>query len=180
MAARDRSSLARRPQGVNRPVAAGDDLRPGPAPSLGVAEYCVYNCRRLDTFKFKVRRSRIQGRGLFAVSAVPARRKLGELGGELISERAARRRARAAGESIKIVEFGDGTALDATRHGGPFGYVNHSCEPNAFMRRHRGRVEFYALRRVEAGEEVTCDYGETHHDGRIACRCGSRKCRGRL
>jgi SET domain-containing protein len=134
----------------------------------------------LDTFNFKVRRSRIQGRGLFALSAVPARRKLGELGGELITQREARRRARAVGESIKIVEFEDGTALDATRLGGPFGYVNHSCEPNAFMRRYRGRVEFYALRRVEAGEELTCDYGETHHDGRLACRCGSPRCRGRL
>jgi len=134
----------------------------------------------LDTLNFKVGRSRIQGRGLFALAAFPARRKLGELGGELITEREARRRARAAGESIKIVEFDDGTALDATRRGGPFGYVNHSCEPNAFMRRHRGRVEFYARRLIEAGEEVTCDYGETHHDGRLPCRCGSKKCRGRL
>lgn len=135
---------------------------------------------RLDTLNFKVGRSRIQGRGLFALSAVPARKKLGELGGEQINLREARRRARAVGESIKIVEFDDGTALDATRAGGPFGYVNHSCEPNAFMRRHRGRVEFYALRPIEAGEEVTCDYGETHHDGRLPCRCGSPRCRGRL
>ena len=139
-----------------------------------------YNLYGLDTFNFKVKRSPIQGHGLFALSAVPARRKLGELGGELITQREARRRARAVGESIKIVEFEDGTALDATRLGGPFGYVNHSCEPNAFMRRHRGRVEFYALRRVEAGEELTCDYGEAHHAGRLACRCGSRRCRGRL
>lgn len=135
---------------------------------------------RLDTFNFKVGRSPIQGRGLFALSAVPARRKLGELGGELVTQREARRRARAAGESIKIVEFDDGTALDATLRGGPFGYVNHSCEPNAFMRRYRGRVEFYSLRPIAAGEELTCDYGETHHNGALACRCGSRRCRGRL
>jgi SET domain-containing protein len=134
----------------------------------------------LDTSHFEVRRSRIHGRGLFALSACPARRKLGELGGELITRREARRRARASGESIKIVEFDDGTALDATRTGGPFGYVNHSCEPNAFMRRYRGRVEFYALRRVEAGEEVTCDYGETHHEGTLTCRCESPRCGGRL
>lgn len=139
-----------------------------------------YNPDALHTHDFKVARSRIQGRGLFALTAFPARRKLGELGGELISLREARRRARAAGDSIKLVEFEDGTALDASRGGGPFSYVNHSCEPNAFMRRHRGRVEFYALRRVEAGEEVTCDYGETHHDGALACRCGSPKCRGSL
>jgi SET domain-containing protein len=133
----------------------------------------------LNNANFKVGRSSIQGRGLFALNATAARRKLGELGGEIITQREARRRARSV-RSVKIVEFGDGTALDATRLGGPFSYVNHSCEPNAFMRLYRGRVEFYALRRIEAGEEVTCDYGLTHHDGKLACRCGSARCRGRL
>ena len=134
---------------------------------------------RLDTFDFRVGRSRIQGRGLFALSDIPARRKLGELGGELITEREARRRARGRG-SVMIVEFGDGRAVDATRLGTHFKYVNHSCEPNAYMRVCRGRVEFYSLRPLAAGEELTCDYGETHHDGRLACRCGSAKCKGRL
>jgi len=135
--------------------------------------------QRLDRFNFKVGRSHIQGRGLFALSAVPARRKLGELGGETISQHEARRRARAT-DCIKIVEFNDGTALDATHTGSNFRYVNHSCEPNAFMRLYKGRVEFYSLRRIEAGEELTCDYGETHHNGALACRCGSERCRGRL
>jgi uncharacterized protein len=127
-------------------------------------------------FTFEVRRSPIQGRGLFALSPVPARRKLGELGGERITVRAARRRARRA-ERIAIVEFEDGTALDASRLGTDFRYINHSCSPNAFMRRAGGRVEFYALRPIAAGEEVTCDYGETHHDGTLPCRCGSPRCR---
>jgi SET domain-containing protein len=127
-------------------------------------------------YTFKVRRSPIQGRGLFALSPVPARRKLGELGGERITEREARRRARQRGR-IAIVEFGDGTALDASRGGTHFRYVNHSCAPNAYMRRAYGRVEFYSLRPIEPGEEVTCDYGETHHDGKLPCRCGSPHCR---
>ena len=133
----------------------------------------------MDTFNFKVGRSRIAGRGLFALTELPARRKLGELGGELISEREARRRARGRA-SVMIVEFGDGTALDASRLGSDFKYVNHSCEPNAYMRLCRGRVEFYSLRRIEAGEELTCNYGETHHDGRLPCRCRSARCKGAL
>lgn len=134
---------------------------------------------RVDITNFKVGRSPIQGRGLFAVSEIPGRRKLGELGGERISQREARRRARGV-RSVKIVEFGDGTALDASRLGGPFGYINHSCAPNTFMRLYRGRVEFYSLRPVRAGEELTCNYGETHHDGRLPCRCGSANCKGFL
>jgi SET domain-containing protein len=121
----------------------------------------------------------IQGRGLFALSAVPARRKLGELCGELITLPEARRRARAT-DCIMIVEFDDGKALDASRCGNDFRYVNHSCSPNTFMRLFRHHVEFYALRPIAPGEELTCDYGETHHEGTLPCRCGSANCRGRL
>lgn len=131
------------------------------------------------SFNFEVRRSRIHGRGVFALSRVPRRRKLGELGGELISEREARRRARRT-HCIAIVEFGDGTALDASRGGTPLRHVNHSCSPNTFMRLFRHHVEFYALRDIAPGEELTCDYGETHHDGTLPCRCGSARCRGSI
>lgn len=110
---------------------------------------------------------------------MPARRKLGELGGELISLREARRRARAT-DCIMIVEFDDGRALDASRLGTDFRYINHSCSPNTFMRLFGHHVEFYALRPIAPGEELTCDYGETHHEGKLRCRCGSPNCRGRL
>jgi len=43
-----------------------------------------------------------------------------------------------------------------------------------------GRVEFYALRAIAAGQEITVDYGPTHHEGRLACRCGAPGCRGAL
>jgi SET domain-containing protein len=44
----------------------------------------------------------------------------------------------------------------------------------------QGRVEFYALRAIAVGEEITVNYGETHHQGRLTCRCGSAACIGRL
>jgi SET domain-containing protein len=131
----------------------------------------------MKDYKFEVRPSTIHGRGLFARSRLPARRKIGELGGERISQAEARRRARLH-HSIKIVELGDGTAIDASRKGNHFKYVNHSCAPNAFMRIAYGRLEFYTLREIRAGEELTCNYGETHHDGSLACRCRSKGCQG--
>lgn len=127
----------------------------------------------------EVRPSPIDSRGVFATARLPARRKIGELAGERISLREARRRARGR-RRIAIVEFEDGTALDAAVGGNAFRYVNHSCEPNAYIRRYRGRVEIWTLRSIGPGEEITCDYGETQHDGTLRCRCGSAKCRGYL
>lgn len=103
--------------------------------------------------------------------------KIGEFAGELISQREARRRAR-GGRKIAIVEFNDGRALDATRAPNWFRYINHSCSANAYIRIYRDHIEFYARRAIGRGEEVTCDYGESHHDGALHCKCGSAKCRG--
>jgi SET domain-containing protein len=125
-----------------------------------------------------VKPSRIDGNGVFALDEIAARRKIGELRGTLITRREARRRARMS-RRIAIVEFEDGMALDA-HDDTCFRYVNHSCSPNTYMRRFGHRVEFYALRTIHPGEELTCDYGETHHEGALPCRCGSERCRRRL
>jgi SET domain-containing protein len=126
----------------------------------------------------EVKPSPIDGRGVFASDALRARRKIGELTGTLITQQEARRRAFSA-RRIAIVEFEDGLALDASKDK-CFRYVNHSCTPNTYMRRVAHRVEFYALREIGPGEELTCDYGETHHEGKLPCRCGSEACRRRL
>ena len=127
-------------------------------------------------FLVEIRPSRIDGKGLFAKSAIPARKKIGELEGERVSVRTARRRAKTY-ERIAIVEIGDGTAIDASQGDTEFKYINHSCSPNSYMRTCYGRVEFYTLRDIRRGEEITCDYGITHHDGTKPCECGSRGCR---
>lgn len=123
--------------------------------------------------------SAIDGLGVFAEEAIPARRKIGEMRGESISVREARRRAKGR-ERIHIVEVSETRAVDATDSPEPMRNINHCCAPNAVLRIRQGRVEFYALRDIEPGEEITCDYGDSHHEGRLACRCGAPNCSGRL
>jgi SET domain-containing protein len=123
--------------------------------------------------------SRIDGTGAFAAEAIPARRKIGEIRGEPISVREARRRAKAL-ERIMIVEVSETRAIDAANSSDPLRYTNHSCKPNAVLRIRQGRVEFYAMRAIAPGEEITCGYGESHHEGRLACRCGAPGCAGKL
>ncbi len=64
-------------------------------------------------------------------------------------------------------------------------YMNHSCEPNAGGDADYA-VTLVALRRIDAGEEVTCDYqaqfiprNKRHPPlRRFRCRCGAASCRG--
>ncbi len=130
-------------------------------------------------FAVAVRASRIDGQGAFAAEAIPARRKIGEIRGEAISVREARRRAKGVAR-IMIVELSDKRAIDASNSVDPMRFTNHSCQPNAVLRIRQGRVEFYAMRDVAVGEELTVNYGETHHEGQLRCRCGAPGCSGRL
>ena len=126
-----------------------------------------------------VRASPIDGQGAFAAEAVPRGRKIGEIRGESVSVDEARIRATRS-ERIMIVELSAARAVDFSRSADPMRYTNHSCAPNARLDLRQGRVEFYALRAIAPGEEITVDYGQTHHEGRLACRCGAPGCLGRL
>lgn len=123
--------------------------------------------------------SRIDGRGAFAAEPIPAYKKIGELRGESISVAQARRRVRGV-QRIMMVEVSDKRAIDASNSTDPMRYTNHSCRPNTVLRIRQGRVEFYALRAIAPGEELTANYVETHHQGGMTCRCGAPDCVGRL
>jgi hypothetical protein len=128
-------------------------------------------------FSLQNKKSRIHGMGAYALEKIPARKKIGSLGGVVISKREANKRSK-LNESIAIVELWNGKALDATVNSNKLRYVNHSCGPNTYMRVFNCHVEFYALRDIGINEELTCNYGLTHHEGTLPCRCGAKNCKG--
>ena len=130
-------------------------------------------------FDVIVRKSEIDGHGVFAAEMIPPRLKIGEIRGEAISCAEGRRRA-ASLQRIMIVEVSSRTAIDASKSTDPMRFTNHSCQANARLAIIAGRIEFYALRAIEPGEEITVNYGETHHEGKLRCRCGAPNCIGAL
>ncbi|MBS1178065.1 MAG: hypothetical protein H6R06_2477 [Proteobacteria bacterium] len=130
-------------------------------------------------YELEVRPSRIDGLGVFAAQAIAGARKIGEIRGESISVDDARIRATRS-ERIMIVELSPRRAIDFSKSADAMRYTNHSCQPNARLDIRQGRVEFYALRAIGVGEEITVNYGQTHHEGRLVCRCGAVGCIGRL
>jgi len=125
-----------------------------------------------------IARSPIQGTGLFARVALPGRRKLGEISGRLVRLPQARKEIESA-ERIYFIELTDRWALECSE-GNQFKHLNHSCAPNCYLRIIDRRVEVYTLRPIQAGAELTVDYGETPHKGGMHCQCGAANCRGRL
>lgn len=122
--------------------------------------------------------SSIEGTGVFAAARIPRRAKIGEVTGELIPIREARRRAKVRCR-ICLVDVSDSLALDCTQ-GNILRHLNHSCGANAFLRIIRGRVEVYALRGIRKHQEITVDYGVSPHRGGMRCACGQESCRDRI
>ena len=169
------------PLGLDVTMPSMPELRRLVRPEAPAADAVQAAGRRRGAQKFAlaVQASPIDGQGAFAMEPIPARRKIGELRGESISVREARRRAKGLAR-IKIVEISERRAVDATHSEDALACTNHSCQPNAVLRIRQGRIEFYTLRDVAIGEELTVDYGPTHHDGQLPCRCGAPGCVGRL
>lgn len=126
----------------------------------------------------EIRFSPIQGRGLFAATDLPGRRKLGEISGRLVRLPQARQQIERA-ERIYFIELTRTWALECS-DGNRFKHLNHSCSPNCYLRIIQKRVEVYTLHPIERGAELTVDYGETPHKGGMRCHCGAPNCRERL
>jgi SET domain-containing protein len=131
--------------------------------------------------RIEIRGSSIEGRGMFALAAIPAGTPVIEWGGVLMTLKQV-----LAGKArpLSVIQVEDGRFLvdPAGSEAQPCEFMNHSCDSNLWM---TGDVTLAARRDIAAGEELTCDYAlfrNTHwiHDPdyKMACRCGSPLCRG--
>ena len=137
-----------------------------------------------------VRRSAIQGRGVFALRAIRKGTRVIEYVGERISQREAdRRHTSEDGWSPHTMLFvvDRKTVIDATRQGNSARWINHSCSPNCEAVDEEGRIYIEEIRNIQPGEELTYDYNlvldEPHTPAAKSahpCCCGARRCRGTL
>ena len=128
-------------------------------------------------YPVKVAKSKIAGKGAYALQTIPAKKKIGDLGGVIITMKEAMKLIKNL-KVINLVEPDNDLALNASANPNDMRFINHSCDPNTYLRVMKNRVEFYALKKIKKGQELSCDYGETHHEGTLPCRCGAKNCRG--
>jgi SET domain-containing protein len=125
-----------------------------------------------------IKESPIHGRGCFATIRFRRHQKIAEYTGERISNAEANRRAHR--RILRICGIDHRWSMDGSRGGNGTHYINHSCAPNAFTKSLYGHILFFALREIEAGEEITIDYESTLHSDKKRCTCRMRNCRGTL
>ena len=126
----------------------------------------------------EIRRSSIQGRGLFARCDIAAGVRLIQYVGRSISK------GQAAGLCLQqnryIFALNEETDLDGKVSWNPARLINHSCEPNCDAELDdRDRLWIVSRRPIRRGEELTYNYGYDLRDFKnYPCRCGAATCLG--
>ena len=123
-----------------------------------------------------VRDSAIAGQGLFSNETLDQGTVVIRLGGRLVDTDELRRLIETSEHYVDTLTVFEDVHLVlpalTTVH-----YGNHSCDPDLW---HVGPYEIATRRHVDAGEELTIDYGtQTGAPGfSMPCHCGAADCRG--
>lgn len=127
--------------------------------------------------KIEIRASGIHGSGVFARNRVPAGVTLIEYLGERITKAESMLRCEANNRYIFSID--DRHDLDGNFEWNPARLINHSCHPNCEAELDGGRIWIRTLRGVEAGEELSFNYGYDLADYREhPCLCRAKTCVG--
>ena len=139
---------------------------------------------------FLIRRSRVHGRGAFALRRIRKGTRIVEYLGERVSHREADRRYqdRDTRDNHTFLFIVDArTVIDAGAGGNEARFINHSCNPNCETVIEAKRVYIEAIRTIKPGEELSYDYQLARSpddppdvDAIYACRCGQPECRGSM
>jgi hypothetical protein len=120
--------------------------------------------------ELEIRVTTHKGRGVFTRQRITRGQKIPTAQGRVVGTEALSENLLAMQIGPELWLCSDGSLLD--------GCVNHSCEPNAgFL---DGQLVLYALRDIEAGEEIGWDYSTSISEPgwSMDCRCGTPRCRG--
>ena len=130
---------------------------------------------------YKVKKSNIDNKGLYAAHNIKADTKIIYYKGKLITKKETERNPKYDNEKA-IYLFNVNSRYDMD---GDFEYntarlINHSCNPNCEVAGKGLKLWIFALRDIKKGEELSYDYGfgfdENYKD--YVCKCGAKNCCG--
>ena len=130
---------------------------------------------------YKIKRSKIDNKGLYANCDIKDRTKIIEYKGKIVSKKYVEKNSKFDNEkAIYLFNINKKYDLDGDFKYNTARLINHSCDPNCEVYGTGLKVWVYAIRDIKKGEELSYDYGfgfdQDYKD--FPCRCGSSNCVG--
>lgn len=170
--------VSRTPAGKPAPAAKKSTKSPKKAASTPAEAPKInpdYAC-----FKLKIKPSKIHRWGVYAMEAIPVRRKVMEYTGERINRKETKRRSDEQDHMIYLFTLDPYWTLDGSVGGSGAEYINHCCDPNIVTEIRKGHILYMSRKPIRKGEELTVDYHFGKDIEKVVCKCGSPLCRGTI
>lgn len=138
----------------------------------------------------ELRKSNIQGFGVYASKNIKKGKRIIEYTGERITPEV--ENLRYDDETMDrhhtfLFAVNENTTIDASVGGNEAMFINHSCAPNCESIDEDGHIFIEALTNIKKGEELTYDYAYENDEpitqdllDRYPCHCGATNCRGTI
>ena len=130
---------------------------------------------------YKIKKSNIDNRGLYANQNIKNGTKIIEYRGKIITRREAEENPKFDNEkAIYLFNINKRYDLDGDFKFNTARLINHSCDPNCEVTGAGLKIWVSAIKDIKKNEELSYDYGfsfdKDYKD--YPCRCGSKKCIG--
>ena len=130
---------------------------------------------------YKIKKSNIDKRGLYASKNIKAGAKIIEYVGKLISKKEAQQNSKFDNsKDIYLFNINEKWDLDGDWSFNTARLINHSCNPNCEVEGKGLKLWISSLTEIKKGEELTYDYGFGYDSDykQFPCKCRSKNCCG--
>ena len=130
---------------------------------------------------YKIKKSNIDKRGLYASKNIKAGAKIIEYVGKLISKKEAQQNSKFDNsKDIYLFNINEKWDLDGDWSFNTARLINHSCNPNCEVEGEGLKLWISSLTEIKKGEELTYDYGFGYDSDykQFPCKCRSKNCCG--
>ena len=130
---------------------------------------------------YKIKKSKIDNRGLYAAKNIKKNTKIIEYKGKIITVKETETNPKFDNDkAIYLFNLNKKYDLDGDFKYNTARLINHSCDPNCEVDGVGLKLWIYAIKDIKKNEELTYDYGfsfdKDYKD--FPCRCGAKKCVG--
>ena len=130
---------------------------------------------------YKVKKSNIDKRGLYALKNIKSGTKIIEYIGKLISKKETETNPKFDNEKdIYLFNLNSKYDLDGDYSWNTARLINHSCNPNCEIEGKGLKLWITTIKDIKKGEELSYDYGFGYDVDykQFPCKCGSQNCVG--
>ena len=130
---------------------------------------------------YKIKKSNIDSKGLYAAKNIKAGRKIINYKGKIITAKETEKNKKFDNDkAIYLFNLNNKYDLDGDFEYNTARLINHSCNPNCEVEGKGLKLWIFALRDIKKEEELSYDYGFGYDKDykQFVCRCGAKNCVG--